>query len=106
MWQFLIGFAATIILAVPIYILICGVLYIYEEIVAEVKKVKCFMRQGIWDLEWKWRIWKKGACNMDYEVINVNGHYQAYDLNGNFICSGDTKSETKKDAEEILAERR
>ena len=43
---------------------------------------------------------------MDYKIINVNGHYMAYDLNGNFICSGDKLSETIREAELCLAERR
>ena len=42
-----------------------------------------------------------------YDVKHVNGHYEAYEkANGAFICSGDTRNETEKDAEEILAERR
>jgi hypothetical protein len=39
---------------------------------------------------------------MEPIILNVNGHYEAYDRNGKFICSGDTKSEAKKEAEKIL----
>lgn len=34
----------------------------------------------------------------DYDIIHVNGHYEAY-LNGQFICSGDTKAEVEKELE-------
>ena len=43
---------------------------------------------------------------MVYKVISVMDHYEAYDQNGNFICSGDKRSETERDAEMCLAERR
>ena len=42
---------------------------------------------------------------MVYKVISVMDHYEAYDPNGKFICSGDTRSEAETEAEEILAER-
>jgi hypothetical protein len=29
----------------------------------------------------------------DYYIINIKGHYEAYDLSGNFILSGDTYNE-------------
>ena len=38
---------------------------------------------------------------MDYKIINVGGHYMAYDNRGKFICSGDTESEVKKELETI-----
>ena len=47
---------------------------------------------------------QKGYCKMDYKIINVNGHYQAY-INGEFVCSGDTIRETVKEVEEYLSER-
>jgi hypothetical protein len=43
---------------------------------------------------------------MEPIIHNVNGHYEAYDRNGNFLCSGDTKNETKEEAERCLSERR
>ena len=43
---------------------------------------------------------------MSFEIISVRGHYEAYDEDGNFICSGDKESETRQDAEEILTEGR
>jgi hypothetical protein len=43
---------------------------------------------------------------MDYDVCHVIDHYVAYDTNGNFLCSGDTRNEAAKEAEKILAERR
>lgn len=36
--------------------------------------------------------------DMDYHIINVRGHYEAY-LNGKFICSGDTPKEVAKELE-------
>lgn len=39
---------------------------------------------------------------MEPIIRNVNGHYEAYDQNGKFICSGDTKNEAKEEAEKIL----
>ena len=49
---------------------------------------------------------QKGGEPMDYKVISVMDHYEAYDHNGNFICSGDTRNEATREAEEYLAERR
>ena len=43
--------------------------------------------------------------NMSYQIINVNGHYEAY-INGEFICSGDTYIEASREADKFLAERR
>ena len=42
---------------------------------------------------------------MSYEIIHVMDHYEAYDDNGNFLCSGDRRSETETEAEEVLARR-
>ena len=42
----------------------------------------------------------------DYDVICIHGHYEAYDNNGNFLCSGDKRNETEDEAEKVLAERR
>lgn len=41
---------------------------------------------------------------MNYKIINVRGHYEAY-INGKFVCSGDTWRETVEEAERCLAER-
>lgn len=41
---------------------------------------------------------------MEPDIRNVNGHYEAY-YNGRFVCSGDTKNETKREAEKCLTER-
>ena len=38
---------------------------------------------------------------MDYKIINVGGHYQAYDSKGNFICSGDSPMEVAREIEKI-----
>ena len=38
---------------------------------------------------------------MEYKIISVRGHYEAYDYNGNFICSGDTPMEVAKEIENI-----
>jgi hypothetical protein len=43
---------------------------------------------------------------MEPKIIRVMEHYEAYDDNGNFICSGDKRNETEMEAEKILAERR
>lgn len=37
-------------------------------------------------------------------IIPVRGHYEAYDSNGNFICSGDTRSEVERELKEMNAE--
>jgi len=52
--------AVQIILFV-LYVLICGAIYLWQEICADIKKAKRRLRQGIWDLEWEWKLWKKGA---------------------------------------------
>ena len=33
---------------------------------------------------------------MEYKIINVHGHYEAY-LNGKFVCSGDSVMEVIKE---------
>lgn len=38
--------------------------------------------------------------NNEIDVINVNGHYEAY-LNNEFICSGDTYNECYQEAKNI-----
>lgn len=38
---------------------------------------------------------------MDCKIICANGHYEAYDGRGNFVCSGDTPREVAKEIEEI-----
>ena len=40
------------------------------------------------------------------KIIHVMDHYEVYDLNGNFICSGDTLNEAVMEAELCLAEGR
>lgn len=43
---------------------------------------------------------------MDYKIIHVMDHYQAYDNNGNFICSGDTRNEAETEAEKYMKEKK
>ena len=55
--------------------------------------------------------YKYGLCSEqkgDYymKIIHVMDHYEVYDLNDNFICSGDTLNEAVREAEKYLAERR
>lgn len=38
---------------------------------------------------------------MDYKIVRIHGHYEAYDHNGNFICSGDNFREITKEIEKI-----
>ena len=38
---------------------------------------------------------------MNYKIICVRGHYEAYDHNGNFICSGDTPTEIAQEIEKL-----
>ena len=38
---------------------------------------------------------------MDYTIISIRGHYEAYDNKGKFICSGDTYMEVAREIEEI-----
>lgn len=47
------------------------------------------------------QIIKKGKANMDYKIIQVNGHYEAYDNKGNCICSGDSLREITKEIEKM-----
>ena len=61
MLNFLIALAVQPIFALFTYVIIRGVIYIYEEICADIKKAKRYIRQGIWDLEWKWKLWKRGV---------------------------------------------
>ena len=42
---------------------------------------------------------------MAYQIINVRGHYEAY-INGKFVCSGDTWSETVREVEKHLSKMR
>lgn len=37
----------------------------------------------------------------DYDIISVHGHYEAYDSNGKFICSGDTEAEVERELIEV-----
>ena len=39
----------------------------------------------------------------DYKIINVCGHYEAYDKDGNFVVSGDTYKETGNEVEILLS---
>lgn len=43
---------------------------------------------------------------MAFKIISIRGHYEAYDANGNFICSGDTWKEVAEEVENYLVERR
>lgn len=37
-----------------------------------------------------------------HRIIHINGHYEAYDDNGNFVCSGDTWNECYNDLIDML----
>lgn len=39
----------------------------------------------------------------DYKIVNVCGHYEAYDKNGNFIVSGDTYREAVNELKILLS---
>lgn len=39
---------------------------------------------------------------MEYKIICIHGHYEAYDHKGNFICSGDTPREVAQEIEKIM----
>ena len=39
-----------------------------------------------------------------HKIVAVNGHYEAYDSNENFIVSGDTYNECYNDLLEMLVE--
>ena len=41
----------------------------------------------------------------DYKIVSVGGHYAAYDRNGKFVCSGDSKDEVRRELESIEKER-
>lgn len=36
----------------------------------------------------------------EYNIIPAREHYEAYDSNGKFICSGDTKAEVERELKE------
>ena len=36
---------------------------------------------------------------MEYDIICINGHYEAYDSKGNFFCSADSYSKAEKEIE-------
>ncbi len=38
-----------------------------------------------------------------FNIIAVNGHYEVYNLSGEFIFSGDTYAECEHDIDEFLA---
>lgn len=38
--------------------------------------------------------------NNDYDIIQVNGHYEVY-INGKFYCSADTITEATREIEEV-----
>ncbi len=59
MTNFIIALAIPFLVAFA-YVLFCGALYICGELIADIKKAKRRVKQGIWDLEWKWNLWKKG----------------------------------------------
>ena len=54
---FIIPFAITALS----YISYCAAVFLYEEIVAEIKNAKQSIRQSIWDLEWQWKLFKMGV---------------------------------------------
>ena len=37
----------------------------------------------------------------DYNIIPIMEHYEAYDRNGKFICSGDTRTEVENELMEV-----
>lgn len=49
------------IIAAILYILLSGLFYLVQEICADVKKAKRRIKQGVWDLEWEWKLWKEGV---------------------------------------------
>ena len=61
MIKILVAIALLLLLAVLIYILFCAMVYIFQEIWATIKKAKRRIKQSIWDLEWEWKLWKKGV---------------------------------------------
>ena len=48
----------------------------------------------------------KGDLAMDntHRIVQVRGHYEAYDSNGNFVLSGDTWGECYNDLVDTLVE--
>ena len=52
---------ASLIILFVLYVLICGAIYLCQEICADIKKAKRRIKQGIWDLEWEWNLWKEGV---------------------------------------------
>ena len=52
---------ASLIILFILYVLICGAIYLCQEIRADIKKARRRIKQSIWDLEWEWNLWKKGV---------------------------------------------
>lgn len=40
----------------------------------------------------------------DYKIVDVCGHYEAYDKDGNFVVSGDTYRETVNELKILLSQ--
>lgn len=51
---------APIISAIIYYILISFLIFVCEEMCAEYKKFKIICRQGKWDIQWKYKLFKEG----------------------------------------------
>ena len=36
---------------------------------------------------------------VEYKIVDARGHYEVYDINGNFVCSTDTYGEARREIE-------
>ena len=59
MLNFLIALAVQPICFMIAYTVIGGVIFIHQEICAEVRNLKQEAKQALWDAEWQWKLLRK-----------------------------------------------
>jgi hypothetical protein len=50
---------SVLICIVALYVAICGAIFIYQEIRAEINKLKRNIKQAIWDIEWQIKLLRR-----------------------------------------------
>lgn len=58
-----------LICAIIYYVLISFLIFVCEEIWAECKNFKVWCRQGKWDFEWQWKLFKEGFKKYEEDDI-------------------------------------
>lgn len=57
--ELLVLLAFVIFVISASYVAVCGLIYIIEEINSEIKNAKRYIRDTIWEFEWKWKMLKR-----------------------------------------------